>query len=203
MLKLFKDKLPGCAESLMKLLNKCLFWNGPIFIMTFGCSQFFISAFASFEKPESKNDLVFAFMTIAIFSIYAAVTGLLIHTKGEKIKDADFEKKFSGLTYDIRKIAEYKSIYPALFVGKKALAAAILIWGSLHMKVYGLMGIQILYIAWLLGQRPLYRTENRVEVFAEYVLLIMAYFSVFYSGYLADPGMLKLIGYCQVAVCMA
>ena len=64
------------------------------------------------------------------------------------------------------------------------------------------MGLQLVYTAYLLYVQPMYKSENRHEVLAEYILLLMSYFTLMYTGYIADQGVLKMIGFGEVLACV-
>ena len=48
----------------------------------------------------------------------------------------------------------------------------------------------------------MYKRENRQEVLAEYILLLLSYFTLMYTGYISDEGVLRLIGFGEVFACM-
>ena len=93
-------------------------------------------------------------------------------------------------------------IYPVIFILKRAAIALLLVSGETYEQVYGMMAIQLAYILYLQAYRPMYRSENRHEVYVEYTLLFMSYITLMYTGYIADSGLLRLLGFSEILVCV-
>ena len=185
-------------------LKETLFFKFLNFILMAGSLQFFISAFNQIilSQDEDLFNSLLAYTTVIVYGIFTFNYIYIIRQKGKDFDREEIAVRYGYLTRDLRHKTNQQLAYPLIFLIKRAVIAFILVNAQSFYQMYAILAIQFVYICYLGAVQPLHKPFLGYELAAECTLLLLAYYTFLYVGYIADTNLLEIIGYSELFVCL-
>ena len=116
------------------------------------------------KSGEASPDSKWALAVLIAYGSLIIGCFILLRIYKNQLYSRTFESKFGALSGDCRKGSIWCLLYPVFFILKRALIAILLVSGHRTSQVLGLIILQVTYVSYLVGVKPLYKRERQQEV---------------------------------------